>query len=124
LSPRSRQIYAGLVRNHLADLKDRPLASITPAEIDALHNRIAAKPGQRGIASGGKTTANAAIKTFRLLYNWAAARDDSLPRNPVRIRGNEWHKTAPKRMPIPPEHLPAFYNACMQLTPLARDYLL
>jgi integrase len=118
LSARSRQIYAGLVRNHLAELKDRPLASITPQDIDALHNRIAAKPGQRGVASGGKTTANAAIKTFRLLYN------DTLPRNPVRLRGNEWYKTTPRRMPIPPERLPAFYDACLQLTPLARDYLL
>jgi hypothetical protein len=37
LSPRSKEIYAAHLRIHLAPLKDRPLSSITPAEIDNLH---------------------------------------------------------------------------------------
>ena len=98
---------------HLASLKDRPLGSITPPEIDALHNRIA-----------GKAVANAAIKVFRLLYNWAAARDDSLPRNPCRLRKGEWHPTTPKRRPIPPERLADFYSAVQTLPPMLKDYVL
>jgi integrase len=113
LSPRSKQIYAYHLRTHLAPLKDRPLSSITPAEIDNLHNRIV-----------GKTAANAAIIVFRLLYNWASARDDSLPRNPVRLRKNEWHRTEPKRRPIPPEKLAALYGAAQALSPMLRDYVL
>jgi integrase len=113
LAPYTRATYARLVNLHLAPLKDRPLASITPPEIDALHNRIV-----------GKVVANAAIKVFRLLYNWASARDDSLPRNPVRLHKNEWHRTTPKRRPIPPERLADFYNAVLQLSPMGRDYLL
>ena len=57
LSPRTREIYSRLVRIHLASLANRPLGSIVPTEIDALHNRIP-----------GKAVANAAIKVFRLLY--------------------------------------------------------
>lgn len=113
LSPRSKEIYAAHLRIHLAPLKDRPLGSITPAEIDALHNCIV-----------GKSAANAAIIVFRLLYNWASARDDTLPRNPVRLRKNEWHQTTPKRTPIPPERLADFYNAVQTLPPMGRDYIL
>jgi integrase len=113
LSARSKEIYACHLRIHLAPLKDRPLSSITPAEIDALHNRIV-----------GKSAANAAIIVFRLLYNWASARDDSLPRNPVRLRKNEWHRTEAKRRPIAPEKLAAFYDAAQTLSPMLRDYVL
>jgi integrase len=112
LSPRSKEIYAAHLRLHLAPLKDRHLASITPQEIDALHNRIV-----------GRSAANAAIITFRLLYNWAAARDDTLPRNPVRLRKNEWHRTEPRRRPIPPEKLATFYDAAQTLSPMLRDFV-
>ena len=113
LSPRSKETYEGLVRIHLAPLKDRPLGSITPQEIDALHNRIV-----------GKAVANAAIRCFRLLYNWASARNDDLGRNPVRIRGNEWHRTNPKRRPIPAERMTDLYNAVLTLPSMLRDYVL
>jgi integrase len=113
LSPRTREIYGRLVRVHLASPANRPLGTIVPAEIDALHNRIA-----------GKAVANAAIKVLRLLYNWAAARDDSLPRNPCRLRGNEWHSTTPKRRPIATEKLADFYAAVQTLPPMLKDYVL
>ena len=112
LSARSKEIYERLVRIHLASLKDRPLHSITPQEIDALHNRIA-----------GKSVANAAVRCFRLLFNWAARRDDSLGRNPVRLGKNEWHAITPKRRPIPPERLADFYKAVQALPPMPRDYV-
>ena len=113
LSPRTREIYSRLVRIHLASLANRPLGSIVPTEIDALHNRIA-----------GKAVANAAIKVFRLLYNWAAARDDSLPRNPCRLRKGEWHQTTPKRRPIPPEKLESLFAAIQELPPMLKDVIL
>ena len=113
LSPRTREIYSRLVSIHLAPLKDRPLGSITPPDIDSLHNRIT-----------GKAVANSAVRCFRLLYNWAARRDDSLPRNPVRLRGNEWHSTTPNRRPIPPEKLADFYAAVQTLPPMLKDYVL
>lgn len=113
LSPRSREIYAQLVRIQLAPLKDRALGSIRPEEIDTFHNRIA-----------GKAVANSAIRCFRMLFNWAARRDDSLGRNPVRLHKNEWHSVRSKRRPIPCENLGSFYSAVLQLPPMVRDYLL
>jgi integrase len=111
LSARSKEIYERLIRIHLATLKDRPLSSITPQEIDALHNNIT-----------GKSVANAAIRCFRLLFNWAARRDDSLGRT-CRLSKNEWHAVTPRRNPIPPEKLDAFYKAVQALPSMPRDYV-
>jgi len=123
IKPRTREIYELLVRLHLAPWQGRALASITPADVDHMHRAIAAKVAKRGQHSG-HTVANDAVCLFRLLYNWAARRDDDLPRNPVRLRGSEWHKVTPRRRPIAPEHLAAWYAAVMALPPLGRDYLL
>jgi integrase len=123
IKPHTRAIYLRLVNNHLAAWRTRPLASITPQEVDALHHAIAAKVARRGQHSG-HSVANHAVRLLRLLYNFAASRDDTLPRNPVRIRGSEWHKVVPKRRPIAPEQLAAWYAAVMELPPLGRDYLI
>jgi site-specific recombinase XerD len=113
LSPRSKRHYSSLVRIQLAPLKDRLLGSITPNEVDQLHRSIV-----------GRSAANDAMKCLRMLFRWAAARDDDLGRNPVRLRKNEWHSITPKRNPIPFDRLPDFYNAVMELPPMGRDYIL
>jgi len=123
IKPRTREIYEQLVRLHLAPWLDRTLASITPADVDSMHRAIAAKVAKRGQFSG-HAVANDAVCMFRLLYNWAARRDDDLPRNPVRLRGSEWHKVEPKRRPIAPERLGEWYAAVMALPPMGRDYFL
>jgi integrase len=122
IRPRTREVYASFVRLYLAPWQDRPLASITPADVDAMHQDIADKIAKRGRHSG-HTVANDALCIFRLLYNWAANRNDDLPRNPVRIRGSEWHKVTPKRNPIDPAKLNIWCAAVMELPPLGRDYL-
>jgi integrase len=125
LSARSRQIYQARVARHLEPWLSRPLGSITPPEVDALHRGIAQRVAR---ASGGQydghAVANDAMRVFRLLYNWAARRDDSMPRNPVRLRRSEWHKVTPLRRPIDPEKLRDFYAAVCQLPDMGRDYLL
>src|SRR5262249_56165301 len=90
---------------------------------DAMHRAIATNVGKRGQHSG-HTVANDTVCLFRLLYNFAARRDDDLPRNPVRLRGSEWHKVTPRRRPIDPGKLADFYAALCQLPPIGRDYLL
>lgn len=123
ISERTRELYADLVRLHLAPWQDRLLSSIVPAEVDAMHRAIAAKVAKRGQHSG-HTVANDAVCLFRLLYNFAARPDDDLPRNPVRLRGSEWHKVTPRRRPIDPGKLTDFYAAVCNLPPMGRDYLL
>src|SRR5262249_22807484 len=88
-----------------------------------LHHAIAAKVARRRQHSG-HAAANHAVRMLKMLYIWAAHRDDDLPRNPVRIRGSEWHKVTPKRRPIPIDQLVNWYAAVDALPPLGRDYLL
>ena len=92
LSARSKEIYSRVVRLYLAPLQNVPLAAITPAQVDTLHNTIASR-----------SAANLAVRVLRLLFNWSARRNDELGRNPVRLHGAEWHQITPRRNPIPPE---------------------
>src|SRR5262245_57939311 len=117
LKPQTAAIYERVLKNHLAAWRDRLLASITPVEIDALHHAIATKVARRGQHSG-HNVANHAVRLVKLLYNFAASRDDALPRNPVRLRAGEWHKTTPRRRPIAPERLAEWYQAVTELPPL------
>ncbi len=123
LRQRTRAIYIHLVEHHLAPWKDRPIGSITPGEVDALHDAIASEVAKHG-RHDGRTTANHAIRHFKRLYDWAARRDDRLGKNPVRLERREWHKVEPIRRPIPFEKLPAFYAAVMRQPPIGRDLLL
>ena len=111
LSPRSKRHYSDLVRIQLASLKDRSLSSITPDEVDHLHRTIE-----------GKTAANDALKCLRMLHRYAAACDDELGRCPVRLRKNEWHRTEPRRNPIPETRLADFYAAVQDLPDMGRDF--
>ena len=112
LSPRSVRTYSDLVRIQLASLKDRPLGSITPQEVDHMHRTI-----------NGKSAANDAMRCLKMLFNWAAARDDSLGRCPVRFRKNEWHRLEPRRNPIPAGQLKMFFYWVQQLPDMGRDYI-
>jgi integrase len=112
LSPRSVRTYSDLVRIQLATLKDRPIGSITPQEVDGLHRTI-----------NGKSAANDAMRCLKMLFNWAAARDDDLGRCPVRFRKNEWHRTEPRRNPIPAAQLKMFFYWVQQLPDIGRDYI-
>jgi integrase len=123
LSPRSVEIYHHLVLHHLEPWLDRLLSSITPGEVDDMHEKIA-QTVAASTRHSGATTANDAMRALRLLYNWAASRDDGMPRNPVRLRRDEWHAMRPTRRPIPPAQLRAWYAAVLRLPPVGRDWLL
>jgi integrase len=125
LAARSVEIYRHLVLRHLEPWLDRALASITPTEVDEMHDRIAATVAKKtGGQNSGATVANDAMRALRLLWNWAARRDDGMGRNPVRLRKSEWHEQDPVRRPIPSERLADWYRAVTQLPPNGRDWLL
>jgi integrase len=111
LSPRSKWHYADLVRLNMSELRDRPLASITVDEVERLYHGI-----------NGATTANETAKCLRMLWRFAEARDDDLPKCPVRLRRHERRRTEPRRSPIPAERLADFYQAVLQLPDMGRDY--
>ena len=96
----------------LASLNYRPLGSITPDEVDQLHRSIE-----------GKTAANDAMKCLRMLFRWAAARDDDLGRNPVRSVGASGLRPTMAQS-HPAERLEDLYDGVQELPPMGRDYIL
>ena len=90
----------------------------------ALEHRAKAEAAKAREGYSGKASANAAMRTLRAIYNYAADRDDTLPRNPVRLK-RQWHRVAPRERNIKPDEMPAFYKAVTALAnPIGRDYLL
>jgi integrase len=78
LKPRTRQLYRSLLDHHiLPTLGDKPLASLTAADIRAWH------------AAQGRATPTATAHAYALLRTilGSAVDDDLIPSNPARIRG-------------------------------------
>src|SRR5437899_3815924 len=72
----TRGEYRRAIEKHLAAWRDRPLREITPEMIETRHRTIAAE--------SGAATANGVMRTFRLLWNFAAERVPDLGANPAR----------------------------------------
>jgi integrase len=72
--------------------------------------------------------ANTAMQTLGMLWNFAARRDPTLPRNPVTMRlrdEKQWFKTTRRGRYVPDEQLPKFFAAVKNLSnPITRDYIL
>ena len=112
------------IGKHLSDWMDRPLRSITPEDVESKHRSIASSIGAGGRYSG-EATANAAMRAFRLLYNFALERDPGMPPNPVRRSKRQWFAVPRRERYVTAAQLPAFYAAVQSLpNPIARDYLL
>ena len=78
LKPRTRQLYRSLLDHHLLPtLGDKPLASLTAADVRAWH------------AEQGQATPTATAHAYALLRTIlsSAVDDDLIPANPARIRG-------------------------------------
>lgn len=112
LRPRSRESYLDSFRVHLSDWLDLPLSSITRSMVEARHRQIS-----------GPAAANGTMRAFRAVWNHAADRDQDLPPNPVRLRG-QWNRLRPRERMVSADDLPRFYQAVMGLPSIGRDYLL
>jgi integrase len=117
---RHRKAAAAAVQRYAA--KARKAQALGWANAAARHNLAAAKAAAR--STSGHATANAVMRTLRLLWNFAADRDATLGVNPVRLR-KQWFAVLPCQRLVKADDLPAFYSAVMQLAnPVHRDYLL
>jgi integrase len=149
LREKSRDGYRGAVEKHLADWLDLPLRDITAEMVEKRHANIqkeverrekdrrdaaakrktkatAAKPqGDDAIQRTGHATANGVMVTLRLLWNFAADRDPTLPpNNPVRRLRKAWFPVGRRERRVHAGQLPAFYAAVDALdNRTARDYL-
>jgi integrase len=124
LRPASRRDYRVHVENYLAPWLDLPFRQITPEMVEARHRAIQKDIQAKGQYSGA-AAANMAMRTLRVLWNWAADRDQTLGPNPVRRLKRAWFPVPQRTRYIKAEQLPAFYRAVMELpNPVHRDFLL
>jgi len=123
LSAASVQNYRTMIEKHLADWLDKPLATITRKRVEAKHADIAKTIAEQGRGKG-ETSANAAMRTLRLLWNFAKKSDVTLGENPVDLRG-DWFEEKRRERIVDAAAMPAFYQGVMALpNPIARDYIL
>lgn len=107
---------------HLAPWFSLPLKSITAEMVEARHRAIA---GEVTGSGGGTTTANAALRLLRILWNHVADDTPDMPPNPVRRLRKQWYAERRRDGMVRADEMPAFYDAVMKLSsPTARDYLL
>jgi integrase len=124
LREKSRDLYGQTVEKHLAPWLERPIAGITAEEVEARHRKIAEEvKAQTG--KEGKAAANAAMRTFRVLWNYAAERDPSMGTSPTRALKQSWFAVPRRERLVKADELPKFYAAVRELTnQIHRDYVL
>jgi integrase len=123
LKPQSAGGYRDACERHLSDWLQRPLRDITPEMVEARHAKIAEdiKASGRGT---GKATANGVMRAFRAIYNFAAERNDDLPKNPSTRLKRVWFKVPRRERMIRFDDLPSFFAAIAELeNRVAADYI-
>ena len=124
LRPASIKAYRIGLEKYLSAWLDWPLRDITSEMVEARHQEIVAEIG-KGQRYKGTTTANAAMRALRLLWNFAADRTPGLPPNPVRRLRRQWYPEPRRERVLRTEELPKFYEAvCALPNHVARDHLL
>jgi integrase len=124
LRPASVADYRAGVERYLKDWLDRPLKDITGDDVAQRHLEIASEIKAAGRYSGA-ATANSVMRGFRVLWNFAAESDSTLPVNPVRRLKRQWFKVERRTRHLNEAQLPIFYKAvCGLPSPIHRDFLL
>jgi integrase len=134
LKARTREFYKQAVEKNLADWLYKPLVEITRAMVEQRHAEIAEriqaqarkdqrKPGRIGRC--GTYAANHAMRSLRAIWNYAAEKDENLPRNPVRLT-RQWYPERPRERVLRPDQFKAWHEAVRTKVTSAtqRDYLL
>jgi integrase len=116
LSPASIRVYRQ-IEKYLEPWLELPLRTINADMIEKRHRSLAADVGE--------FTANGAMRTFRILWNFYAERVPDLPPNPVKILKRQWFAEPRRRRMIQPDKMSEFYRAVRMLdNEITRDLLL
>jgi integrase len=122
LSPASIRAYRQIER-YLSQWLDLPLRSITSDMVEDRHRSIVVEIG-KGDRYAGASTANGVLRTFRVLWNFAADRTPDLPPNPIKRLKRQWYAEPRRVRIVSTADLPKFYQAvCALPNPVASDYL-
>jgi len=109
LRPRQR---TGLPSNraHASDWMDKPLRSITGDDVEAKHRALAAATKERGHPLPRDVDRNGALRTFRIIWNFAADRTPDLPANPVKRLKRQWYAEPRRTGMVRPEGFAALLS--------------
>jgi integrase len=112
--------YDSLFRLYISDWLLKPIGNITRDMIAQRHKKVG--------NDAGEAAANALMRTFRSLYNFARSiSEDSIPDNPVvRLsQTRQWYKVERRRTFLKPHELKPWYDAVSKIeNPVIRDYIL
>jgi integrase len=94
--------------------------------VENRHRELAAATKREDLARrDGTSTANGAMRTLKILYNFSAERCADMPPNPVKRLRRQWYPEPRRRGKVRPEQMPAFYAAVQALeNHVSRDYIL
>ncbi len=117
LRPASVALYKSVVRIYLHGWADLQVRSITPRMVQERHEDLTKRLS--------KSTANTAIRVFRLLYNYVADTAPNMPPNPAEKMKRRWHKEKRRERMVKFDDMPAFYRAVLELdNTVARDLII
>jgi integrase len=125
LRPASVRSYSIVVNRYLAPWRHLPLTTITSEMVENRHRAIVVEVGKSGTRYTGTTTANFAMKTLRILWNFAADRTPHMPPNPVRRLRRQWYAEPRRERIVKIDDMPVFFKAVDALpNKIARDFIL
>jgi integrase len=118
LSPVSVANYRRTPALYIADWRQKQLREITRDMVLQRHRKITRERGA--------TSANAAFRHLRSVYNFVASLRDDFPPNPVQVlsKTRAWAPERRRRTLVAAHQLPAWWRAIMDETETARDFLL
>jgi integrase len=133
LAPKTVAMYESTAAAHLKPWLNRPIGSIDADAVETRFRAIADEVVERaragairgGVNVDGRTTANAALRLFRALWNFQAERDPDLPRNPNWVLRRQWHRLDRRTRHVPADRLAEFYAAARRLpSEIQRDLVI
>jgi integrase len=130
LRPKTLEGYEYVFKLSLSDWSNKPMNSINKDMIEVKYKMIASTIGPRSKEGGAKGLANATMRLFRSLWNFAAdVYEDSqgtsvFGSNPVQRLKGQWHKLPRRKGHVPKHRLADFLNAVDAIpNEVIRDYV-
>ena len=120
LRPNTVSTYQGLIKNHLSDWLNTPLAGISKDMVSKRHLKLA--------ENIGRAQANNVMRTLRLLYNYAyALSDGDMPENPVQRLSHtkQWFRIDRRKTMLREHEIKPWVAGVRAIdNPTIRDYLI
>ena len=110
---RTEQDYRAKVRLYLSDWADRPLISLSRAEVHTRHREITKK--------AGPYSANSSMRILAAVWNRARRQHPEMPETPT--HNVDWNREQRRKAAIPVAELPAWWQLlAAQPNPVLRDF--